>query len=494
VGSYPTSVAVGDFNGDRKLDLAVTNQQGSTVAVLLGNGDGTFQPAANYAVGAGPTSVAVGDFNRDGKLDLAIAILYEGTAAVLLGNGDGTFQPPVNYACYNPYSITVGDFNGDGKLDLAVANYVGNTVSVLLGNGDGTFQAAVNYPAGGGSSRQCCDPFWVTVGDFNGDGKPDLAVANNSSNDVSVLLGSGDGTFQEQVRYAVGPDPGFVTVGDFNGDGELDLVANGGSSDVSVLLGNGDGTFQSAVNYLTGGAPSSVTVGDFNGDGKPDLVVTNSGDGTVSVLLNTTKRKTGTTITALSPNPSVAGQPVTVSFTVTPVGAGFGGAPTGNVTVSDGAGDFCTATVGTGSCAISLPTAGTKTLTASYPGDTNFNSSTSAGVTQSVWDFSISASPTSQTIKAGQKKIYTITLTPLGGFTGSVALSCRGVPPSSTCFLFQNSIALSGSSSATAYAVLSTSAKTTKATYTLTFTGIFGLGVPAAGGLTHSANASLTVN
>ena len=158
----------------------------------------------------------------------------------------------------NPNSVAVGDFNGDGKLDLAVANSFDNFVSVLLGKGDGTFQAAVNYGTGSG-------PLSVAVGDFNGDGKLDLVVTNAFDNNVSVLLGNGDGTFQAAVNYGAGSAPNSVAVGDFNGDGKLDLaVANNGSNNLSVLLGNGDGTFQAAVNYSAGKGPYSVAVGDFN--------------------------------------------------------------------------------------------------------------------------------------------------------------------------------------------------------------------------------------
>jgi uncharacterized protein (DUF2141 family) len=179
-----------------------------------------------------------------------------------------------------PFSVATGDFNGDGKLDLAVADLgQGNGgVSVLLGNGDGRFKAAVNY--GGPSS------FSVAVGDFNGDRKPDLAVANSVDSTVSVLLGKGDGTFRAAMTYGAGSYPVSVAVGDFNGDGKLDIaVANLATNNVSILLGKGDGTFEGPVNYDTGTYPDCVAVGDFNGDGKLDLAVVNSSDGDVSILL-----------------------------------------------------------------------------------------------------------------------------------------------------------------------------------------------------------------
>jgi predicted NUDIX family NTP pyrophosphohydrolase len=282
-GSGPASVAVGDFNGDGTPDLAVANAGSNTVSVLLGNGDGSFQAAQDFGAGSHPVSVAVGDFNGDGTPDLAVAnnIYPFGTVSVLLGNGDGSFQAAQNFgAGSSPYSVAVGDFNGDGTSDLAVANniYPYGTVSVLLGNGDGSFQAAQNFGAGR-------SPWSVAVGDFNGDGTPDLAVANHDyvSGKVSVLLGNGDGSFQAAQDFGVGSYPVSVAVGDFNGDGTPDLaVANESSKDVSVLLSNGDGSFEVAQNFVAGRSPYSVAVGDFNGDGKPDLAVAG---GSVSVLL-----------------------------------------------------------------------------------------------------------------------------------------------------------------------------------------------------------------
>ena len=312
VGIHPLSVAVGDFNGDGILDLAVANGTSNTVSVLLGNGEGTFQPAVNYPAGSGPISVAVGDFNDDGKPDLAVAD-SGGGVSVLLGNGNGTFQKAGNYpAGTNPMSVAVGDLNGDGYLDLAVANYGSNNVSVLLGKGDGTFQTAVNYAAG-------TNPTSVAVGDFNGDGIPDLAVADWGGG-VSVLLGFGGGTFQTAVNYAAGSNPYSVAVGDFNGDGILDLaVANNGGKNVSVLLGYGDGTFQPAVNYAADWNPVSVAVGDFNGDGRMDLAVANWSSNNVSILLQPT------------PSPPMVG-------TITGVTAGTGlsgGGGMGNVTLTN---------------------------------------------------------------------------------------------------------------------------------------------------------------
>jgi hypothetical protein len=290
-GSYPDAIVAGDFNGDHRTDLAVANDGDNTVSVLMGNGDGTFQPQVTYAVGISPESMVAGDFRGDGRTDLAVANSWDGTVSVLLGNGDGTFQPQVTYAVgQDPRAITAGDFTGDGHLDLAVANVQGNTVSVLLGNGDGTFQPQVTYPVGRAPSA-------ITAGDFTGDGHLDLAVVNYpglspNPGTVSVLLGNGDGAFRPGGTYTVGADPGSIVAGDFTGSGRVDLaVTNFGNAgvgfpgSVSVLLGNGDGTFQPQATYGVGQTPQSLVAGDFTGDGRLDLVVADRDADEVSVLL-----------------------------------------------------------------------------------------------------------------------------------------------------------------------------------------------------------------
>lgn len=232
-GARPTSVAIGDLNGDGHPDLAVGflfgNEKG--VSVLLGNGDGTFRAAVTYSSGDSSGAVALADVNGDGKLDLLV-INGGNSVGVLLGNGDGSFQPVRSYITGGdiPNSIAVADVNGDGKLDLIVANecpvdsYPGSggsdiAVGVLLGNGDGTFQAPVVYGSGGHL------PLSVVAADVNGDGRPDLIVANSCSTDdcsspgaVGVLLGKGDGTFQAAVSYPSGGSGAyFVAAKDVNG-------------------------------------------------------------------------------------------------------------------------------------------------------------------------------------------------------------------------------------------------------------------------------------
>lgn len=286
VGGNPAAVALADFNGDGRLDMAVVNQGDSTVQILLGRADGTFNDPAVcpigfncdrvvYEVGNFPSSVAVGDFNRDGNSDLVVTNALSNSISILLGNGDGTFQPPVSYSTGDfPWGVVIGDFNGDKKIDLAITNDQDSTVSILLGNGDGTFQAHVDYPTGG-------LPYGIVTGDFNGDNLLDLAIANNRDNTVSILLGNGDGTFQPKKDYPVPAGSFGLIAGDFNGDHKLDLAT--GSNGVSILIGNGDGTFQTAVNYPVGSA-GCVATADFNGDGKLDLVASSFGN-TIAVLL-----------------------------------------------------------------------------------------------------------------------------------------------------------------------------------------------------------------
>ena len=300
------SLAIGDLNGDGKLDVVsahgtdfpVDLRKLRAVSVLLNRGGGRLGPSNTYPTGKagdeqGAWSVAIGDLTGDSKADLATANLGGRSVSVLVNRGGGVFDAPVNYSIdREPLDVAIADFDGNGKPDIATANP--NTVSVLLNRGDGTFGDKVDYPTGG-------DTWAFVVGDLNADGKPDLATANYTPSTVSVHINRGDGSFEPKVVYPTGPGPRGIAIGDLNGDRKLDLVtANGSSSPdsnsrdwldtVSVLLNKGGGTFRRVRDYRSGVDDRlefiSVRIGDMNGDRRPDIVTAGTNDWTISVLLN----------------------------------------------------------------------------------------------------------------------------------------------------------------------------------------------------------------
>jgi hypothetical protein len=293
VGQEPQVVVTADFNNDGILDLATADFSSNDISILLGNGNGTFQQAQYFATEYGASALAVGDFNHDGNLDIAVTEYGFNTPGVLqifLGEGNGSFQLGATYQIGSqPYGITAADFNKDGNIDLATANNGVNEVSVLFGNGDGTFQPPITYAAP--------EPERVLGVDLNGDGYPDLAILAYCGNDpqncpngaVQVMLNNGNGTFGNSNYYPVGVGPDGIAAADFRHDGKIDLaVANNNfeaPSTVSVLLGNGNGTFQTAVNYPVGAGPAGISIADFTGNGKQDIAVADVGDGEVSLLL-----------------------------------------------------------------------------------------------------------------------------------------------------------------------------------------------------------------
>ena len=293
LGGQPRDVVVGDFNDDGIADLATPNRFSDFASVLIGQGDGTFADAVNYTVGdfgtaiaqrLGFAEIAIGEVNGDGIEDLIIG--REDSISVLLGREDGTFADSINTEDFTTFgffsSVTAADFNNDNLDDLAFANSQ-SQLSILLSNGDGTF--AINTVSGIGRGFNA-----PTAVDFNGDGNLDLAVADYYSGDdsdsVSILLGNGNGTFANAVKYTVGEAPGEIDTGDFNGDGVIDLaVANVFSYFVSVLIGEADGTFNPANNIDLGSSrPNAVTVEDIDGDGIEDLVVAQSGNDDIIIL------------------------------------------------------------------------------------------------------------------------------------------------------------------------------------------------------------------
>ena len=285
VGATPVAIVEGDFNRDGKTDLATANAAGNEVSILLGSGDGTFIAAVQYDAGNDPESLTVGDFNNDGKPDLATANRNSHNVSILIGDGTGVFATSNFGAGASPFSITTADFNNDGKADLAVAD-TGNSFSILLGAGNGTFGTPTSFTAG-------MAPSSVSAGDFNMDGNTDLAVANlgdtfvGVNGNVSVLLGVGDGTFGSAANYTAGVHPDAVTTGDFDRDGRPDLAVSDLDNKISILYGAGNGTFAGPENFGAGALPRMAATGDFSGDGKTDLAVVNWSSNNVSVLINT---------------------------------------------------------------------------------------------------------------------------------------------------------------------------------------------------------------
>ncbi len=434
-------VAVGDFNNDGKLDIVATCYGSGTMATLLGNGDGTYRAPVYVSVGYSAEAIAVGDLNHDGNLDVAIANQVFNRVLVLRGDGTGAFPSSSTLATGSqPYSIALADLDGSGSLDMVVGNATANKLYVFLNNGSGSFTVANGSPIALSS-----DSYMVAAGDFRGNGIMDLVVVDNGGNTLEVLLGNGNGTFQSPASIT-GTASGakFVTVGDYNGDGELDFATCDAAGTIGIYFGNGDGTFQ-AASILSTGARNClyIVTADFDGDGFPDLDATiysnrssvvylsrpaetaaasissvdvpGAGLHTVDAVYagdshfasstsNTTALTASKVVTTstvyVAPTSSQYGQQVALSAVLTPYLVGSLSTNGEVITFMNGGIRLGTGTLASGLATLNLTAlpAGSDSLIAVYPGDTNYLTSTSATVSYNV----ARATPTISFVVANQ--------------------------------------------------------------------------------------------
>ncbi len=415
------AIVAADFNGDGITDLLVASSTSPyTVSVLLGTASGNFnkQPAT-YTACSNPQAAVAADFDQDGKLDVAFACNAATGVLVFKGNGDGTFTPLAPPAVSSATSVAVGDFDGDGIPDLIVASSSPSYAAVVLkGIGDGTFTVVSSTPIPSWSTQ----PNGIAVADFNGDGSLDAAVTSPSQGSVTILLGAGDGTLAAINTYATGSGDQAVVAGDFDGDGVPDLaIANYGSGTLSVLKGNGTGSFTPLASPTTGTGPFSLVAHDFNGDGVLDLAVANYGSSTVSIF-------TGNGDGTFSLSASV------------PTGSAPDGVVAGDFN-GDGAADIATANAGVNTSTALLQsvsataiasvsgvsiagvTSGSQFVLASYSGDNSYLASQSAtrSLTGSAAPTTIvlNASPASPAVGASVTLTATISPNPLGNYVPS---------------------------------------------------------------------------
>lgn len=295
-GHSPNDLAVGDFNRDGHVDLAVANHETQYLTVLYGDGTGSFRASARVtvAVKPHPHGVAAGDFNGDRLPDLVTDSWAENRLAVLFGDGKGHFLTPGTYVAVgrHPYQrIRVRDVNGDGHDDIVSPNLDGDNVTILLGNGKGSFHEPAGSPFACGAA-----PFNVAIGDVDGDGHPDVAIVNSPSSTsdraghdgLTILVGDGTGGFRPMrgTPFATPSFPNIVAIGDIDGDGLGDVVVSLPEHDAITILTSGRGGTRTTRHVPVAQHPKGLAVQDLNGDGRADIVVTNNASNTVTVLLS----------------------------------------------------------------------------------------------------------------------------------------------------------------------------------------------------------------
>ncbi len=277
----PTALVTGDFNQDRELDLVVTNFDDGRISIFHGDGTGQFTAAREIVVGPGPYALITDDFNRDQIVDIAIANAPLGRVKTLLGDGTGDFSQTQEIAVGGwPSALASGDFNDDGSRDIAVVNFFDDTVTILLGNSDGSFDALTPFSVGK-------EPISLSVGDLTGDGFDDLAVAVSEENSIKIFLGRGTGRFREGPTLFVGPESRAVHLADLDRDGALDLIATSiQSNELKIFLGRGDGAFGVSKIWPVGAGPIALATGRFLGSEFDDIAVAQFISGHIAVLLN----------------------------------------------------------------------------------------------------------------------------------------------------------------------------------------------------------------
>jgi hypothetical protein len=494
VGGYAWNTPlIGDFNGDGIADV-VESDDNYNLVYLQGYGDATFRAAPTYTLpnsfdqGAYSYSVATGDFNGDGIPDVVVGQVGNSGSTgvtVYLGKGDGTFYPGDSYGTATDMSfVAVADFNGDGKADIAAIDRDNDVVQIFLGNGDGTFSIGAAYPT---SSAEGSGAQELVVGDFNKDGKMDLAVANSNSGDVGVLLGHGDGTFAGAVSY---PITGYyaydIATADLNGDGYLDLAVTAysdGPAAVGILLSNSEvpGTFGTAQFVAVNGEPQNIALGDLNKDGKIDMSVTEGKgatfSGQIEIFLND---GTGTFPTAPTAYPAstfggVTGDSYPLDIQMFDMnGDGnldlvYVNDDYGTVAVALGNGD------GTIAAPVEFPT--TEYVEGLALADVNgdgavdvltgedeaggFSVMLNANGTGTSGNYTFGAPAPSATVAAGASATYVLNLAGLNGYTGTITFTCGELPTGATCSFNPASVVSTGNMPLTTTLTITTTAAAT---------------------------------